>query len=102
MEKILRDEEMRELLRTIHGERGYLSFWATGLRADNRNNMRLIGISEKEVMDFTDNLGAADYYEEEVLSPVDFKKPEIDVDYVAANLSFARQLDSLRKAKKGK
>ena len=101
MERILRDEEMRELLRTIHGERGYLSYWAACLRADNRNNMRLIGILEKEVMDFTDNLGAADEYEEEILYPVDFRKPNIDVDHVAANLSFARQLDSLRQVKNG-
>lgn len=61
--------------------------------------MRLIGISEKEVMDFTDNLGAADEYEDEILYPVDFRKPDIDVDHVAANLSFARQLDSLHHAK---
>ena len=99
MEKVLRDEEMRELLRSLHGERGYLCYWAAGLRMENRNNMRLVGISEKEVMDFTDNLGAADDYEEETLSQLDFAKPDIDVDSVAANLSFARKLDSLRHAR---
>ena len=92
---------MRAELRQIHRVRGGLSYYAAVLRADNRNNMRLIGISEKEVMAFTDNLGAADDYEEEILNQVDFVKPDIDVDSVAANHAFVRQLDSLLRVKKG-
>jgi len=101
MEKLLRDEEIKSGLKRIHHTRGYLSFNAVNLRMENRNNMRLIGISEKEVMDFTDNLGAADDYEEDVLSQFDFDMPEIDADSVAAHISIPRQLDSLLKAKKG-
>ena len=101
MAKILGNEEMRTELRQIHRVRGFLSYYAAVLRADNLNNMRLIGISEKEVMDFTNDLGAADDYEEEILNQVDFEKPDIDVDSVTANHAFVRQLDSLLRVKKG-
>ena len=102
MEKLLRDEELRQILKSIHTHRSYLSFCAANLRMENRNNMRLIGISEKEVMAFTDNLvGTADDYEEMLLNQVDFVKPDIDVDSVAANHAFVRQLDSLLRVKKG-
>ena len=101
MAKILGNEEMRTELRQIHRVRGFLSYYAAVLRADNLNNMRLIGISEKEVMDFTNDLGAADDYEEEILNQEDFEKPDIDVDSVTANHAFVRQIDSLRQAKKG-
>ena len=99
MEKLLHDEEIRSGLKQIHVVRRYLSYSATNLRMENRNNMRLIGISEKEVMDFTDNLGAADDYEESEMSQFDFDKPEIDADSVAAHLSILHQLDSLLQAK---
>lgn len=79
--------------------REWLNFNIALLRADNLNNMRLIGISEKEVMDFTNDLGAADDYEEEILNQVDFEKPDIDVDSVTANHAFVRQLDSLLRVK---
>ena len=101
MEKLLRDDELRQILKSIHTHRSYLSFCAANLRMENRNNMRLIGISEKEVMDFTNDLGAADDYEEEILNQEDFEKPDIDVDSVTANHAFVRQIDSLRQAKKG-
>ena len=96
MEKRLRNEEMRTELRQIHRIRGFLTSCAAGLRADNLNNMRLIGISEKEVMAFTDNLGAADDdCEDVIMNQLDFEKPAIDADSVAANLSLVRQVDSL-------
>ena len=100
MEKFLLDEELRQILKSIHTHRRYLSYSAANLRMENRNNMRLIGISEKEVMAFTYNLvGTADDYEEMFLSQLDFAKPDIDVDSVAANHSFVRQLDNLLRAR---
>ena len=55
----------------------------------NRRNMSLIGISEKEVMDFTDNMGAADQNDEVELNQYDYRIPEIDPDSLAAHLSYA-------------
>ena len=99
VEKYLRNEQVRNGLEAPHKLRRSLSYTVANLRMENRNNMRLIGISEKEVMDFTENLGAADEYEEEMISSFDFEKPAIDVDSVALHLSFARQVDSLLHAK---
>jgi hypothetical protein len=65
--------------------------------------MRFIGISEDEVMAFTDNLGVvtADEFEPDDLMPNDYKRPSPNVDSLAVHLSYARQLDSLRQVKKG-
>ena len=99
VEKYLRNKQVRNALERPHKLRRLLSYTAANLRMENRNNMRLIDIKEKEVMDFADNLGAADEYENETLNQFDFEKPAIDVDSVALHLSFARQVDSLLHAK---
>ena len=101
-EKYLRYDLFREQFRKIYNflEQD-LSLTSADLRRRNRNNMRFIGISEKEVMAFTDNLGAADEYEADDLMPNDYKRPTPDVDSLAVHLSYARQLDSLRRVKKG-
>jgi len=98
-ERILRNEVVRADLKRLHNIRRELGIYAANIRMENRNNMRLIGIPEKEVMAFTDDMGAADEIEEEVLNPLDFVKPDIEIDSVAVHLSFARQLDSLLRGK---
>lgn len=99
VERLLRNETARADLKSFHNIRRELSLYIANIRMENRNNMRLIGIPEKEVMAFTDDMGAADEIEEEVLNPLDFVKPDIEIDSVAVHLSFARQLDSLLHAK---
>ena len=99
IEKYLRNEQMRTELRNLHTLRKSLSYNAANLRKENRNNMRLVGVTEKEVLAFTDNLGVADEYDEEPLNPVDFDKPAIETDALEVQLSFARQVDSLLKIK---
>ena len=95
VEKFLRNDEVRSCLKNIHSLRRTLRYQIANIRMENRNNMRLIGISEKEVMAFADNLGAADDYENEILNPNDFDTPAIEVDSLNANLPIARQVDSL-------
>ena len=99
VERLLRNETARSDLKSFHNIRRELSLYIANIRMENRNNMRLIGIPEKEVMAFTDDKGAADEIEEEVLNPLDFVKPDIEIDSVAVHLSFARQLDSLLRGK---
>ena len=94
-ERLLRNETVRSDLKSLHNIRRELGLYTANIRMENRNNMRLIGIPEKEVMAFTDDMGAADEIEEEELNPLDFVKPDIEIDSVAVHLSFARQLDSL-------
>ena len=101
VEKFLRNDEVRSCLKNIHYLRRTLRYQIANIRMENRNNMRLIGISEKEVMAFADNLGAADDYENEILNPNDFDSPAIEVDSLNANLPIARQVDSLLRVKKG-
>ena len=100
VEKFLRNDEVRSSLKAIHNLRRTLRYQIANIRMENRNNMRLIGISEKEVMAFTDNLGAADDYEDEILNPNDFDSPAIEADSLNANLPIARQIDSLLRVKK--
>ena len=97
-EKALRNEEARAQLATLNNYREWLNFNIAQLRAQNRNNMRFIGISEKEVMDFTDDLGAADEYEDISFDKSGFVMPNIEADSLGM-LPYARQLDSLRNAK---
>lgn len=52
--KILGDEKMRRLLKGIHNRRCWLRYAAASLRYYNLRNMQAIGISEEEVMEFTD------------------------------------------------
>ena len=99
IEKFLRNDDVRNSLKEIHNLRRTLRYLIANLRMENRNNMRIIGITEKEVMDFTDNLGAADVYEEDILNPTDFDNPAIEIDSLNAHLPIARQVDSLLHAK---
>lgn len=66
-----------------------------GWRRMNRKNMKLIGISEKEVLAFTD--ASADVAEDDVPEPdySEFMKPHPDKDAIDSNLDYAQKLDSL-------
>ena len=99
IEKRLRNEQVRKQLTLPHILRGWISFYIVDLRKVNRNNMSLIGITEKEVMDFTDDMGAADEYDDEELDLFDFDIPDINPDSLAMYLPYARQMDSLMLAR---
>lgn len=97
-EKCLRCEEARAQLATLDNFREWLNFTIAQLRAQNRNNMLFIGISEKEVMDFADDLGAADEYEDINFDKSGFVLADIDPDSLGT-LPYAQKLDSLRRTK---
>ncbi|MBO4465118.1 MAG: hypothetical protein J5748_00370 [Bacteroidales bacterium] len=97
IEKLLSEKEMISKLKNIHTMRGWLSYAAAYIRQENRKNMSLIGIPEAEIMEFTDNLGAADQYEEQELNQYDFRKPELDLDSLV--VSYSHQVDSALRAK---
>ena len=100
-EKYLRDDLFRQQLKIFNVLRSELSYSSADLRRTNRENMQLIGISEKEVMLYTDNLGGGDKFEEDELDIYAFDKPVPDIDSLHVKLSYARQIDSLRRVKKG-
>ncbi len=53
--KCIRSEKVRYTLKGVHYWRAWLSYMSATMRYHNRHNMSSIGISEKEVMDYTDN-----------------------------------------------
>lgn len=53
--KMIRSERVRGILSNIHSRRIWLTYVAATMRYHNRHNMEAIGITEEEVMDFTDN-----------------------------------------------
>ena len=50
-------------------------------------------------MDFTDDMGAADEYDDEDLNLFDFDIPDINTDSLGKLFPFARQVDSMMHAK---
>ena len=61
----------------------------------NRKNMKLIGISEEEVLAFTDARADVDIEEDPEPDYSIFMKPYPDKESIDANLDYARELDSL-------
>lgn len=53
--KSIRSEKVRHTLKGIHYWRSWLSYMAATMRYHNKHNMESIGITEQEVMEFTDN-----------------------------------------------
>ena len=101
-EKYLRYDLFREQFKMIYNFLQIdIRLTSADLRRRNRNNMRYIGISEEEVMAFTDSqgVGADDEIEPDDLDLNDYKRPTPDLDSLTARLSYARQLDSLRRSK---
>ena len=52
--KILRNAKMRRYLKNVCYNRGFLTYSAAYMRYLNHKNMELIGITEQEVMEYTD------------------------------------------------
>ena len=99
-EKLLRDEQARRQLQTPNVYKAWTAYQAADLRYLNRKNMKLIGISEEEVLKFTD--ARADVVTDGEAEPVssNYLKPYPDKESLDANLDYARQLDSLLNSKR--
>ena len=52
--KFIHNSEMRNYIARIHNWRGWMNYAAATLRYHNRENLRSIGITEEELMAFTD------------------------------------------------
>lgn len=95
IEKYLRDEPLRRQLLKPHSIRVWLRYNTAQLRGLNRLNMQLAGITEEEVMKFTDSRGDVALDESEELHQIDFRIPALQRDSLARHLSYAREIDSL-------
>ena len=94
-EKLLRDPQVRRQLLKPNSNKAWLNYCADNLRRMNRSNMKLIGIPEKEVLEFTDARGGNLADNEAGPEYSDFLKPYPDKDSVDAHLDYAQKIDSL-------
>ena len=94
-EKLLRDEVARKQLQMPNSFKAWLAYCSDNLRRMNRKNMKLIGIPEEEVLEFTDARAEVAVEEDPLPDYADFMKPHPDKESIDANLDYARQLDSL-------
>ena len=96
-EKLLRDEPSRKQLQMPNSFKAWLAYCSDNLRRMNRKHMKLIGISEKEVLAFTDSRADVAVEDEPEPDYSVFMKPHPDKESIDSNLDYARQLDSLLK-----
>lgn len=95
IEKYLRDEPLRRQLLKPHSIRVWLRYNTAQLRGLNRLNMQLAGITEEEVMRFTDTRSDVAVDENEELHQIDFRIPSLPKDSLVKHLTYAREVDSL-------
>lgn len=104
-EKILSNSNVRNHLEAIGENREWLRYVAFAMREANRHSMDLIGISEEEVMAFTDERthpgeASAEEAANEAFFRGDFAIPAISLDSLSTMQNEIRLLDSLRNAGK--
>ena len=94
-EKLLRDEQVRRQLQVPNSQKAWLAYCSDILRRMNRQNMKLIGIPEKEVLAFTDARADVAIEEDPESDYSVFIQPYPDKESIDSNLDYARRLDSL-------
>ena len=103
-EKVLSDKAVRAQMEAIPKRREWLKYVVFGLRENNRNNMSLIGISEKEVMSFTDERsmregGSSSEATNQAYLRGDFAIPKLCLDSLSTMHNEIHMLDSLLNTK---
>ena len=76
----LQNEQMRLYLRNVHERRCWLKYVAAEIRSGNRKNMKAIGITEEEVIAFTDSRVKEDAADNGELNDDDFYTPFLEPD----------------------
>ena len=94
-EKLLRDEQVRRQLQMPNSNKAWLAYCSDNLRRMNRQNMKLIGIPEEEVLAFTDARADVDIEEDLETDYSVFMKPHPDKESIDSNLDYARKLEDL-------
>ena len=95
-EKILSNRAVRIQMISLPKRREWLRYAVSAIRESNRNNMALIGISEEEVMAFTDEQSYSVSDEStEALFRGDFAIPELSLDSLYTMSRETHLLDSL-------
>ncbi len=94
--KVLGDDKIRRTLNGHHYMRAWLCYTAATMRYYNRQNMKAIGISEEEVMEYTDNRNLRIEDGEEVPNQQDYYTDPIAPEKLTTLAPLDARLDSLR------
>ena len=93
--KLLSNNSVRQMIESFHTRQNWLDYVAAYCRYLNKKNMRLIGISEEEVIAFTDERtrdNDSDGKEPEVS---DFRKPQLQPDSLTTLSPLTHRIDSI-------
>ena len=94
--KILHSGKIQRTLKGIHNLRAYLSYVAATMRYQNLLNMESIGITEQEVMAYTDSREQEMESQNEPPDVGEFYSDPISTDSLLTFRSFDRLIDSLK------
>ena len=89
--KVLNNNKVRRMMKGTHFMRAWFAQGAATMRYNNRKNMKTIGISEQDVMDFTSRMELVFEDAEDAPEFGDFISPPLNPD----SLSSLSELDSL-------
>ncbi len=95
--KLLSNSSVRQMIETFHTRQNWLDYVAAYCRYLNKKNMRLIGISEKEVMAFTDERTRDDDSDGKEPVVSDFRKPQLQPDSLITLRPLTHRIDSILK-----
>ena len=78
--KFMHSDELRNRIGRVHNWRGWMKYVAATLRYHNRENQRAIGITEEELMAFTDERTKEVENPEPVPDADDYYMPKLSID----------------------
>ena len=94
--KIIRNEKVRRAMKGIHYWRAWLSHAAASMRFENRHNMEAIGIPEKKVMEYTNDLELGTTNADSAPDFDEFYNGPISPDNLSTMRTLDARLDSLK------
>ncbi len=92
---LLTNNTFRQLLETFHARQNWLLYAAAHCRSLNQKNMELIGITEKEIMEFTDQRERKDDGNEPTIS--EFRTKQLSPDSLTTLQPMIQHIDSIMK-----
>ena len=96
--KLLTNHTFRQLLETFHARQNWVQYASAHCRSLNQKNMELIGITEEEIMDFTDQRERKDDGNEPTVS--EFRTKQLSPDSLTTLQPMIQHIDSIMKGLK--
>ena len=93
--KCLNSEKVRNNISRIHLFRGWLSYVADLIRVNNRFNMACVGISEEEVLAFSDEYEKVEFNETMPANMISYVPAHLNPDSLITFKSLDDYLDSI-------